>query len=239
MHGVGWSTAKCLRMWLGTLKVRLELDNAGIDPRNGGTGHIFCIWHESILFLGHYFRDCGMHVMISRSTDGELVARTIECLGYKAVRGSTGRGGPRAVREMLRDRAAPNLVLTPDGPKGPRRQAQMGAVYLASRLQMPLVAVGAGFDSAWRLKSWDRLAMPRPFSRAAICVAPAFHVPPAADEGLLEIFRQRLEIELLEMTDKAQAMFGRPQTAEHSTIVAVVDPSTQLLSEPSPRRKSA
>lgn len=239
MQALGWSTAKCLRVWLGTLNVHLDLDDPAVDPRRGGAGHIFCIWHETILFLGHYFRDCGMHVMISRSADGEFVTRTIECLGYKAVRGSTGRGGPRAVREMLRDRAAPNLVLTPDGPKGPRREAQMGAVYLASRLQMPLVAVGGGFDRAWRMNSWDRLVMPRPFSRAAICVAPAFHVPLDADEGVLEVYRRRLETELLTMTDKADAIVGRPQTVESLTVVAAVDQPIQQVVQSSHRRKSA
>jgi hypothetical protein len=99
--------------------------------------------------------------------------------------------------------------------------------------------VGGGFDSAWRMSSWDRLAMPRPFSRAAICVAPAFRVPGDADEGVLESCRQRLETELLEMTEKAQASVGRPQPVETHPAVAASDQPYRRLVEPQPCRKSA
>jgi lysophospholipid acyltransferase (LPLAT)-like uncharacterized protein len=221
MQALGGALAGTLRAWMSTLRVRLVLNDERVDPRGGATGSIFCVWHETILFLGHYYRDCGMHVMISRSTDGEIVARTVECLGFKAIRGSTGRGGDRAVRELLRNCQAPNLVLTPDGPKGPRREFQRGAVYLASRLQMPLVAVGCGFDRPWRMGSWDQLVLPRPFSQAVVCATEGIQVPANADDAVLESYRQKLEHEMLAMTAKAEGLAtrwaqGRPWPGENA-----------------------
>jgi lysophospholipid acyltransferase (LPLAT)-like uncharacterized protein len=221
MRPLGWAINKTWRSWMSTLRTVEYLDDVGVDPRRGSQGHIFCVWHETVLFLGHYFRDCGMQVMISRSTDGELVTNAVERLGYTAVRGSTGRGGLRAVRELVRDFPVPSLVMTPDGPRGPRRQVQIGAVYLASRLQVPLVAAGCGLDRPWRLNSWDKLAVPRPFTRAVVCGSKAIHVPPDADQEMLEQYRQRIEAEMHAMTERAERLLESPKAALESAGAAL------------------
>jgi lysophospholipid acyltransferase (LPLAT)-like uncharacterized protein len=212
MKPLGWSLAAALRLWLSTLRTREQLEDESLDPRRGATGNIYCIWHEAILVQAHHFRDCGMQVLISRSTDGELVTRTVERLGFEVVRGSTGRGGLTAVRELLKGCRAPNLVLTPDGPRGPRRHFQLGAVYLASRLQMPLVAAGCGVSRAWRLNSWDQLLVPQPFSPATICASRALPVPPDADAATLEHYRQRIEAEMHRVTARAEELTRSPSS---------------------------
>ncbi|NLA09484.1 MAG: DUF374 domain-containing protein, partial [Microbacteriaceae bacterium] len=100
---------------------------------------------------------------------------------FRVVRGSTRRGGASALRQLLDQGELTHLAITPDGPRGPRRTLAQGAVYLASKLQMPLVALGMGFDRPWRVKSWDRFAIPRPGSRARAILSPEIHVPAGLD----------------------------------------------------------
>ena len=127
---------------------------------------VFCFWHESLLAAAWRFRGLGIAILISRSFDGELIARTVERLGFLAVRGSSSRGGATGLRGMAEAYAAGRIcAFTADGPKGPRRVAKAGAVQLAE-------LAGAGWvgcfhpepERAWRLGSWDRFAIPKPFT---------------------------------------------------------------------------
>jgi lysophospholipid acyltransferase (LPLAT)-like uncharacterized protein len=218
LNVAGWGLAAGIRAWLGTLRVHIDAVDYAFDPRFGASGNIYCIWHEDLLFLAHFFRDCDLEVMISRSTDGEIITRTVQYLGYKAVRGSTGRGGGGAVLEMMRNRESRNTVLTTDGPRGPRRELQLGAIYLASRLGMPIVPAMAAYDRAWRSRSWDKMAFPRPFSKAVICTGPCLYVPPDLDQAGLESQRQRIENEMHALTARAENIVaewtaGRPLPA--------------------------
>ena len=118
---------------------------------------------------------------LSQHRDADILARVADHLGFDCVRGSTYRGGAKAIWEMFERQPQQHLTITPDGPRGPRRQLAQGPVYLASRLQMPLVVMGFGYDRPWRINSWDRFAVPRPFSRARAVVGPPIHVPADLD----------------------------------------------------------
>jgi len=127
---------------------------------------VFAFWHEGLLSCAWRFRGLGIAILISRSFDGELIARTVERLGFLAVRGSSPRGGAVGLRGMVDAyRAGRICAFTADGPKGPRRVAKAGAVQLTE-------LAGAGWvgcfhaepDRAWRLRSWDRFAIPKPFT---------------------------------------------------------------------------
>ncbi|HEX5106752.1 MAG TPA: lysophospholipid acyltransferase family protein [Pirellulaceae bacterium] len=207
--GLGFGARGLLQLWLGTMRVWIEFEDPALDPRQGGLGAVFCIWHEHLLFLGHRFRDCGLSVMISKSADGELISRIVSCLGYRTVRGSTGASGSRAVRELLHDARLGSLVLTPDGPRGPRRVFQAGAVYLASRLGLPMAAAGCAYERPWRARTWDQLVLPRPFSRAVLVVGRGLKVPADADQDDLQIVRQQAEGEMGVMNDRAEALLQR------------------------------
>jgi lysophospholipid acyltransferase (LPLAT)-like uncharacterized protein len=126
-------------------------------------------------------------------------------LGFDVVRGSSTRGGVAALRTMLRKGRHRHLTITPDGPRGPRRNLAQGPVFLASKLGLPLVLIGLGYDRPWRLGSWDRFAIPRPFSRARAVVSPAVHIPPSLDRDQVEHFRRAMQSLLNRLTCEAEA----------------------------------
>jgi lysophospholipid acyltransferase (LPLAT)-like uncharacterized protein len=125
-------------------------------------------------------------------------------MGFECVRGSSYRGGAAALMELSRVGADMHVAITPDGPRGPRRELAQGAVFLASRLGLPIVPMGLGYDRPWRLKSWDRFAVPRPWSRARGVVGPEIYVPQDLDRGALELHRQGVERLLNELTIEAE-----------------------------------
>jgi lysophospholipid acyltransferase (LPLAT)-like uncharacterized protein len=155
------------------------------------------------LFLrGH----CNMAMLLSRHRDAEMLSYAAHHLGFDFVRGSTNRGGVAALRALLAKSKTMHLTITPDGPRGPRRRLAPGCVYLASKLELPLVVMGYGYDRPWRVESaWDRFAIPRPHSRARAVPSGEIFVPPNLDRDQLEHFRQRIEQLLNRLTLEAEA----------------------------------
>jgi len=134
---------------------------------------VYAFWHCHILPLMNAFQDQGIRVMISNHRDGETIARVARRFGFYAERGSTTRGGVKALKALIRilkDPRGSDIAITPDGPRGPARKAQSGAVFLAAKSGLPLVPVGAALDKAWTLKTWDRFQVPKPFCRCAIVI---------------------------------------------------------------------
>jgi lysophospholipid acyltransferase (LPLAT)-like uncharacterized protein len=134
-----------------------------VHPRHRGR-FIYLCWHEYMLMPILLRGARRMRALASAHSDGEVVGRAMRHLGWSVARGSSSRGGAAALLRLLRDDTS-HLNLTPDGPLGPRRRMAAGAVYLASRLGLPVVCVGYGYDRPWRGRGWDRFAVPRPFSR--------------------------------------------------------------------------
>jgi lysophospholipid acyltransferase (LPLAT)-like uncharacterized protein len=157
-------------------------------------------------------------VLVSQHADGQLIAGVAEQLGFATVRGSTTRGASEAGRRLLRRDG--HLAITPDGPRGPRRQVQTGVVYLAAKLGLPIVPFGVGYDQPWRAKSWDRFAIPRPGSRAVLVTDQAMFVPADADRTMLEEHRRRVEAALLRLTSLAEswAEQGIPSVAPGPSV---------------------
>jgi len=137
---------------------------------------VFAFWHRSLLIAAYRFRNLGIAILISRSFDGELIARTVELLGFTAIRGSSSRGGTTALRQMAAAyRAGHICAITADGPKGPAMIAKPGTAQLA---QLVDASVGSFYLlplHAWELGSWDRFLIPKPFSRVLVTWPP--HVP--------------------------------------------------------------
>jgi lysophospholipid acyltransferase (LPLAT)-like uncharacterized protein len=127
---------------------------------------VFAFWHCSLLTAAHRFRDLEIAILISRSFDGELIARTVELLGFRAVRGSSTRGGAAALRGMQQAYAEGHrCAFTADGPKGPARVAKAGPVQLAELTGARWIGAFHGEPSrAWRLRSWDGFIIPKPFA---------------------------------------------------------------------------
>ena len=165
---------------------------------------IFAFWHGRILTATLYFRDRGIVVITSENFDGEWIARIIRRFGYETARGSSSRGGARALAQLRREmRAGRPAAFTIDGPRGPERVAQPGAIWLASATGQPIVPFHIEAASFWTVKSWDRHQVPKPGSDVAIAIGAPMDVPPEADEVTIE--RCRLELERVLATLETQA----------------------------------
>ena len=166
---------------------------------------IYIFWHENILLPLYLRGHCNLAMLLSRHHDADLLTEVANRLGFEFVRGSTGRGGGTALRELLRKSRHMNLTITPDGPRGPRRVLAPGPIYLSSKLSLPLVALGLGYDRPWRFHSWDRFALPRPYSRARGVVSPPMIIPPDLDRDGVEHYRLQVEQMLNRLTNEAEA----------------------------------
>jgi lysophospholipid acyltransferase (LPLAT)-like uncharacterized protein len=114
-------------------------------------------------------RSHGVAILISEHGDGEIIARVAEALGYRSVRGSSSRGAERALLGMIREvKEGSEVAITPDGPRGPAQHFAPGAAIIAQRSGAPLLPLTAFADRAWRLKSWDRFLIPKPFARVVV-----------------------------------------------------------------------
>ena len=130
---------------------------------------IIVFWHGEIVPVTWIHRNRGFAPLISRHADGEIIARIVEGLGYRTVRGSTSRGGVRALLETAqRVEEGITVGFTPDGPRGPRHVFAPGALIVAQRTGRPIVALGATASRAWRLRSWDKHLVPKPFATVTI-----------------------------------------------------------------------
>jgi lysophospholipid acyltransferase (LPLAT)-like uncharacterized protein len=154
---------------------------------------IFSFWHETLLLPAMRYSRMPIDVLISQHADGELIARACRHLGLGTIRGSSTRGGAEALRQFLNRDTARHIAITPDGPRGPRREVQPGIVYLAARTGIPIVPVGFAFHRCWRLPSWDRFAVPWPFSPAVGVLGEPLHVPADVDRRELLLWRKKLQ----------------------------------------------
>jgi len=176
--------------------IRFETDGWENFERieRGGKIPIYSFWHNRIFAGTYFFRNRGIVVITSQSFDGEYIARFIGRFGYGAVRGSSTRGGVGALVQMIRlmKRGLP-MGFTVDGPKGPKYVAKTGAVLLAKKTGNPLMPFVVECEKYWTIKSWDKLQIPKPFTRAKIFIAEPIYV--AADASDAEIENKRLELQ--------------------------------------------
>jgi lysophospholipid acyltransferase (LPLAT)-like uncharacterized protein len=158
-----------LRLLARTWRVSREGEEELAALRATGEPMVIVLWHGELLPILWGHRDEGIAVLISTHADGEIIARICESLGCRTVRGSSSRGGVRALLELVRElEHGHEVAITPDGPRGPRRVFAPGAVVAAMRAGAPIIAFGAVVDRAWRLRSWDRFVVPKPFARVRV-----------------------------------------------------------------------
>ena len=173
----------------------------------GGHQPVMAFWHGRILPATYYFRRRGIVVITSENFDGEWIAGIIERFGYGTARGSTSRRGRRALRQLIRDMAAGNPAgFTLDGPRGPARIAQPGAVWLAKATGNPVLPFHLEASRHWTMNSWDRTQIPKPYATVAISMGEPFEVPADADAAGIESARQLLEGRLRALEPRALRM---------------------------------
>jgi lysophospholipid acyltransferase (LPLAT)-like uncharacterized protein len=195
-ESLSWRSRALLLLGRGVLQAlartwRIRVVNAGylLDLRRREQPFIFALWHGQLLPLLWHHRSEGVVVLISEHRDGELVARAAESLGYGLIRGSSTRGAERALISLVRELSAGReIAITPDGPRGPAKSFAPGALIAAQRSDSFILPVAASADRAWRLRSWDRFMIPKPFARVTVAYAAPAKVGAtssraAADEG--------------------------------------------------------
>jgi lysophospholipid acyltransferase (LPLAT)-like uncharacterized protein len=176
-----------------------------------GRQPVMAFWHGRILPATYYFRRRGIVVITSENFDGEWIARIIERFGFGTARGSTSRGGMRAMLQLVRDMEQGKPAgFTLDGPRGPARVAQPGAIWLAQRTGNPVLPFHLEASAHWTMKSWDRTQIPKPFSTVALVVGEPLEVPRSASEEQLESARKELERRLSALEERASSIVARP-----------------------------
>ena len=178
-----------------------------------GRQPVMAFWHGRILPATYFFRRRGIVVITSENFDGEWIAAIIERFGFGTARGSTSRGARKALLQLTREMAAGRPAgFTVDGPRGPARVAQAGAVWLAQATGSPVLPFHLEADRHWSLRSWDRTQIPKPFATVALAVGEPFDVEPdAGDEGIEEA-RRKLEERLRALETRARQMLSEPIT---------------------------
>jgi lysophospholipid acyltransferase (LPLAT)-like uncharacterized protein len=191
--------ALLLRALFATLRLRVH-DPHGFLASPPATPVICAFWHNRILAITAAFLRVypagrpGVLVLTSASKDGMWLGELTGRLGMGSVRGSSSRRGATAMRELLeKTDAGHDIAITPDGPRGPRYSLGSGLVYLAQKAGIPILPCHANFHGALRLDTWDRFAIPLPFSRLDVTLGPLLRVPDTASEAAFEAERQKIE----------------------------------------------
>lgn len=194
------------RVWARTLRLRVE------DPHDvvGFVRQqpvIFAIWHNRLLMLPRVFDPTfptrESYGLISASRDGDMIANWIERAGYGTIRGSSSRKGAAALRQLMDTLAANgNVLFTPDGPRGPVYQVSQGVVFLAQKSGAPIVPIHMEYSSCWRLKSWDRFVVPRPFATLRAIFGAPIRIPPLDAPEQFEAEQLRLQNAMMGLVEQ-------------------------------------
>lgn len=209
----GYAIASGIRAWMSTLRYEAIFADRRLDPAEGDIGPaIYLVWHEYMLTPLYLRAGCRVAILVSKHPDADLLEAIAKSSGFDCVRGSTNRGGVAALRQLAARGEQQHLVITPDGPRGPRRQIAAGPVYLASRLQLPIVPIAVAYDRHWRLSSWDRFAVPRPFTTGRVMLGNELQVRADLDRAGLEQRRIEIEREFLRLTDEVEAWAATRKT---------------------------
>ena len=202
--GVGYPLINALGH---TLRWRVEGTEHYDAVLASGRQPIMAFWHGRILSGTLYFQRRGIVVITSENFDGEWIARIIQRFGFGTARGSSSRGGLRAMLQLVRDMEQGRpAAFTLDGPRGPARVAQPGAIWLARATGNPVVPFHMEASSKWTARSWDQTQIPKPFTTVAVAIGDPFDVAGDATDQQLETARQELERRLRTLEDRAAAM---------------------------------
>jgi lysophospholipid acyltransferase (LPLAT)-like uncharacterized protein len=197
-----------------TLRVSISFE-AGAPQSLRQRPLIVSVWHSCIIPATYVCRDLGVRVMSSNSYDGEYMGRIIHQFGFVAVKGSSSRNAVRALlglRRALED--GWTVAFTLDGPRGPRRKVKPGPVALGRSSGVPLTVFYAAVDKAWVLNTWDRLMIPKPFSRVLLRFGTLIRVPAETRDEDLEAYNAELQNALDRVAEFAERNVGKVGTSE-------------------------
>jgi hypothetical protein len=212
---IGYAGAAVVRLLIGSLRMTIDGEEKLRTGLGNGQKVIYTFWHGQMLIVAFTHRHRGIHILISDHRDGEIISRITRRLGFSSIRGSTTRGGARAVMSILtklNDRF--NLAITPDGPRGPRWKVQQGVIYIAQKTGLPIVPFVNGTEKYWELSTWDRFRIPKPFSRGFLIYGDPLVVPKDLDREGVRRKVQELEDRLISLNRELDARLGVLSTRE-------------------------
>lgn len=226
---IGLVLSVVLRLWFATCRKVF----IGVDPRTRLCHHhdpddderfILCVWHDAVLvpiFSAPPANRRETCCLVSQHQDGSFLAEALRRLGFTTVRGSSKRGGAQALKQLIEDTAGRHIVISPDGPRGPRREMKAGAVYLASQTGRRIIAGGYGARRCWRVRgSWTDLLVPAPFTTVYVVSGEPIAIPPDLSRDELDAHVARVQQSMSFWTDYAERL-ARGETVELLADAAV------------------
>jgi len=221
-YAFGWAARVVVTLWLSTCRVTefgREIET-GYLKANPGKGLLYASWHRGLIFAVYWYRNQKVVSIASASEDGELAAQAAKRFGWVTARGSSSRGGRRAFREMeeyINKGYKGGLVA--DAPRGPRFVSKLGIIYLAKRTGLPIIPVIWGADRYWKLNSWDRMIIPKPFARIVTLFDDDYiHVPSDASREVCEDYRQQLDHRLNRIMYRVDNFYNNPDVEDPRRI---------------------
>lgn len=170
---------------------------------------IFVFWHGRMIMMPFLKPPGNMAVLISHHNDGSLITTTMERFGIGAVRGSKSQGSSEAVRGLVEAaQQGKNIAITPDGPRGPFQVPAPGAIYVAMRSGLPIIPIAYSASRHWRLRSWDKFMIAKPFSRIAFLVGDPIQVAPQLNAEALAAAVADMKVRLDRLTAEADTLCG-------------------------------
>jgi lysophospholipid acyltransferase (LPLAT)-like uncharacterized protein len=197
---------RLLHLWARTIRYQLD-DRAGLVRTPPNERYIGALWHNRLLLLPfviqRFLPERRGAALISASRDGALLADLVGRFGFEVVRGSSSRKGATAMLQLAEVIAAgKDVVITPDGPRGPAYDLGPGIVFLAQKSGAAVVPVNMEYSSCWRLKSWDRFILPRPFSRVRVILGVPHRVAQTSTDKAFERERERLQDAMMQLVER-------------------------------------
>jgi len=192
-----------------TIRWRAEGIEVMASHSPGAGRNIYAFWHGRLFMAMYYLRNRGIVVMTSGSRDGEFIMGVCRRFGYGAARGSSSRGGSRALAEMMRKLRSNEVILTIDGPRGPRYVAKPGAVWLAAQTGSPVIPFCISAEKKWTLSSWDLFQIPKPFTRAVLLMGRPIYVAKQAGEQHIEDARKQLQASLDDLRERCDSYWDK------------------------------
>ncbi|NLE38735.1 MAG: lysophospholipid acyltransferase family protein [Pirellulaceae bacterium] len=201
--------AAALRLLFRTVRLSLREKTPGTSPFGKATQErfIYCVWHDSMVIPTFAGKADSAAALTSRHADGFFVAEVLRKVGMTTIRGSTNHIGPGAMRELMRATENKDLAITPDGPRGPRRQVTTGIAFLASRTGRAVVPTACSCVRCWKIRgSWTDLVIPKPFTKVFLMGGEPIHVPPDLDSSQLQEYVDRIQLEMDRLNEAAELL---------------------------------
>jgi lysophospholipid acyltransferase (LPLAT)-like uncharacterized protein len=195
-----------LQFWARSLRYKVE-DRAGVVDKTANGNFIGSLWHNRLLILpfvlNRFTPNRHGAALISASRDGDLLTDAIHRFGFDVVRGSSSRLGASALLQLSQVLAdGGDVVITPDGPRGPVYELGPGIIFLAQKTGAPVLPINMEYSSCWRFKSWDRFILPRPFSRIRVTFGTPYRVAPTSTSEEFEAERRRLQDAMMTLVER-------------------------------------